>query len=161
MNPQAAPPVEVPWTELSEDALNGVLESFVLREGTDYGREEVQLATKIDEFVAVRVHEMAAFLLDESDLGHQAGNFFVQTRSQNEVEITRLICAFGVDRRDGPAHEESFDSMTSQVPGNEFPDFFLGARLPVRLFQVTGFPLRRGRRREGNVFSFSEIESWS
>ncbi|MBX3017680.1 MAG: YheU family protein [Bdellovibrionaceae bacterium] len=49
MNPQAAPPVEVPWTELSEDALNGVLESFVLREGTDYGREEVQLATKIDQ----------------------------------------------------------------------------------------------------------------
>lgn len=45
----AAPPIEVPWTGLSEDALNGVLESFVLREGTDYGREEVALATKIEQ----------------------------------------------------------------------------------------------------------------
>lgn len=49
MTTEGAPPIEVPWTELSEDALNGVLESFVLREGTDYGREEVSLATKIDQ----------------------------------------------------------------------------------------------------------------
>lgn len=46
-NPQ--PPVEIPWTELSEDALNGVLESFVLREGTDYGAVEIGLETKINQ----------------------------------------------------------------------------------------------------------------
>ncbi|MES1191364.1 MAG: YheU family protein [Steroidobacter sp.] len=30
-------PVAIPHTELSADALRGVIDSFVLREGTDYG----------------------------------------------------------------------------------------------------------------------------
>lgn len=42
----AEPPIEVPWGELSADALQGVIESFVLREGTDYGEREVSLETK-------------------------------------------------------------------------------------------------------------------
>ncbi len=33
-------PVEVPWEVLSPDALRGVVENFVLREGTDYGDRE-------------------------------------------------------------------------------------------------------------------------
>ena len=41
------PPVEVPHTELSEDALRGVVESFVLREGTDYGERDVPHETKV------------------------------------------------------------------------------------------------------------------
>jgi hypothetical protein len=41
------PPVEVPHTELSEDALRGVVESFVLREGTDYGEHDVPHETKV------------------------------------------------------------------------------------------------------------------
>lgn len=48
MSPSTTP-VEIPWTELSEDALNGVLESFVLREGTDYGAVEIGLETKINQ----------------------------------------------------------------------------------------------------------------
>ena len=37
----AAPePVVVPLGSLSEDALRGLIESFVLREGTDYGEVE-------------------------------------------------------------------------------------------------------------------------
>jgi uncharacterized protein YheU (UPF0270 family) len=36
-----APPLTVPWQALSPDALRGVIESFVLREGTDYGEREV------------------------------------------------------------------------------------------------------------------------
>jgi uncharacterized protein YheU (UPF0270 family) len=40
-------PVVVPYTELSEDALRGVLESFVLREGTDYGEREFSLDQKV------------------------------------------------------------------------------------------------------------------
>ena len=35
------PPIVVPHTELSTDALTGVIESFVLREGTDYGERDV------------------------------------------------------------------------------------------------------------------------
>lgn len=30
----------IPWQHLSHDALDGIIESFVLREGTDYGAEE-------------------------------------------------------------------------------------------------------------------------
>ena len=37
----------VPHTELSEDALRGVIESFVLREGTDYGEREFSLDQKV------------------------------------------------------------------------------------------------------------------
>lgn len=41
------PPIEVPREAISDDALRGIVESFILREGTDYGREEVELTTKI------------------------------------------------------------------------------------------------------------------
>jgi uncharacterized protein len=39
--------VSVPHTELSSDALRGVLESFVLREGTDYGERDYSLEQKV------------------------------------------------------------------------------------------------------------------
>jgi uncharacterized protein YheU (UPF0270 family) len=41
------PAVEVPWDELTPDALRGVIESFVLREGTEYGAHDVSLDTKV------------------------------------------------------------------------------------------------------------------
>jgi len=40
-------PVVVPYAELSSGALQGVLESFVLREGTDYGEREHSLDQKV------------------------------------------------------------------------------------------------------------------
>jgi len=43
----APEPVPIPHAELSADALRGVVESFVLREGTDYGEREVQLEQKV------------------------------------------------------------------------------------------------------------------
>ena len=45
--PTPLPPIVVPHTELSADALTGVIESFVLREGTDYGEHEVAFETKV------------------------------------------------------------------------------------------------------------------
>jgi len=39
--------LEIPWRGLSEEALAGVIEEFVTREGTEYGEEEVPLKTKI------------------------------------------------------------------------------------------------------------------
>ena len=39
--------LEIPWRGLSEDALNGVIEEFATREGTEYGMSEVPLATKV------------------------------------------------------------------------------------------------------------------
>ncbi len=41
------PPLAVPYTELSDDALRGVIESFVLREGTDYGARDVTHEQKV------------------------------------------------------------------------------------------------------------------
>lgn len=39
--------LEIPWTALSADALQGLLEAFVLREGTDYGASEFTLEEKV------------------------------------------------------------------------------------------------------------------
>ena len=44
---QPPPPVRVPHTALSPEALQGVLESFVLREGTDYGERESTFEGKV------------------------------------------------------------------------------------------------------------------
>lgn len=43
------PPVEVPHGELSPEALLGVIEAFVLREGTDYGERDVPHASKVEQ----------------------------------------------------------------------------------------------------------------
>lgn len=39
--------VIVPYTDLSPEALRSVIESFVLREGTDYGMTEFSLEQKV------------------------------------------------------------------------------------------------------------------
>jgi uncharacterized protein YheU (UPF0270 family) len=41
------PPVEVAPDQLSPQALRGVVEAFVLREGTNYGLREVDFETKV------------------------------------------------------------------------------------------------------------------
>src|SRR5258706_12605493 len=43
---RSAPPVEIPFDALSPAALAGVIDAFVLREGTDYGARETDLAAK-------------------------------------------------------------------------------------------------------------------
>jgi uncharacterized protein YheU (UPF0270 family) len=40
-------PIEVPYLELSSTALRGVIESVILREGTDYGTVELTLEEKV------------------------------------------------------------------------------------------------------------------
>ncbi|GAA3549210.1 YheU family protein [Zobellella aerophila] len=37
----------IPYQELTEDTLNNLIEHFVLREGTDYGEQETELAEKV------------------------------------------------------------------------------------------------------------------
>ncbi|XBS72003.1 YheU family protein [Acerihabitans sp. KWT182] len=37
----------IPWEEIDPDTLYNLIESFVLREGTDYGEQEKSLATKV------------------------------------------------------------------------------------------------------------------
>jgi uncharacterized protein len=49
---EASEPVEVPYTELPADLLQAVIESFVLREGTDYGEKEFSLEDKVARVIA-------------------------------------------------------------------------------------------------------------
>ena len=39
----------IPWQSLSEDALTGVIEDFVTREGTEYGVQDVDLDQKVQQ----------------------------------------------------------------------------------------------------------------
>ena len=41
--------VEIDWRELSDDALRGLVESFVNREGTDYGAQERSFESKVED----------------------------------------------------------------------------------------------------------------
>jgi uncharacterized protein YheU (UPF0270 family) len=47
MDERPAEPIIIAYGELSPEALQGVIESFVLREGTDYGEREVALEQKV------------------------------------------------------------------------------------------------------------------
>ena len=38
--------MKIPYKELSQEALLGVVDAFILREGTDYGHEEITIDQK-------------------------------------------------------------------------------------------------------------------
>ncbi|MBC8028418.1 MAG: YheU family protein [Steroidobacteraceae bacterium] len=56
----------VPHTELSPDALTGVIQSFVLREGTDYGVEEVSFETKVQQVLRQLERREAEIVFDQN-----------------------------------------------------------------------------------------------
>lgn len=58
------PPVAVPHDELSADALRGVIESFVLREGTDYGARDVSFEDKVARVLGQLQRGEAQILFD-------------------------------------------------------------------------------------------------
>ena len=39
----------IPWQDLSPETLENLIESFVLREGTDYGEQERSLEQKVND----------------------------------------------------------------------------------------------------------------
>ncbi len=41
--------MKIPWRSLSESALTGLIQEFVTREGTEYGRQEVAVGTKVEQ----------------------------------------------------------------------------------------------------------------
>jgi len=68
MNPDDPPehtePVEVPWKEISPAALRGVVEAFVLREGTDYGDREFSHEEKVTQLLTALERGEARILYD-------------------------------------------------------------------------------------------------
>lgn len=41
----------IPWQELEEETLINIVESFILREGTDYGEQELSLQQKTERLL--------------------------------------------------------------------------------------------------------------
>jgi uncharacterized protein YheU (UPF0270 family) len=61
---RAEPPVSVPHRELAPDTLRAVIESFVLREGTDYGLQELSLEQKVSRLMLQLDRGEAEILFD-------------------------------------------------------------------------------------------------
>jgi uncharacterized protein YheU (UPF0270 family) len=57
-------PVEVPYGELPPQTLRAVVESFVLREGTDYGERDVLLESKVADVMRQLERREAVILFD-------------------------------------------------------------------------------------------------
>ena len=55
----------VPHTELSDDALRGVVEAFVLQEGTEYGEYDVSLEDKFRQVVRQLEDGLALIVFDQ------------------------------------------------------------------------------------------------
>ena len=55
----------VPYDQLSPEALNGVIEEFVTRDGTDYGEKEVSLETKMSQVLSQIKSKKAAIVFDQ------------------------------------------------------------------------------------------------
>lgn len=49
MKSDQQPPIEIPLSALSADALNGMIDAFIMREGTDYGANEVPHENKVKQ----------------------------------------------------------------------------------------------------------------
>jgi hypothetical protein len=62
------PPVAVPHAELSAEALRGVAEAFVLREGTDYGERDVSHEQKVAQVIRQLERGEARIMFDPLDL---------------------------------------------------------------------------------------------
>lgn len=57
--------VKISWQSLSADALTGVIDDFVLREGTEYGAAEVSLEAKRERVREQLRRELAVIWFDQ------------------------------------------------------------------------------------------------
>lgn len=57
--------VKIPYGQLSPEALQGVIEEFVTRDGTDYGEIEVPLETKVAQVLAQLKSRKAVIVFDQ------------------------------------------------------------------------------------------------
>lgn len=58
--------MQVPLDMLEPDTVRSLIESFVTREGTDYGEHEVPLAIKIKQVLRLLERGEAAVVFDEA-----------------------------------------------------------------------------------------------
>jgi uncharacterized protein YheU (UPF0270 family) len=74
----ATAPIQIPYSDLSAAALRGVVEQFVLREGTDYGTHVYSLDEKVEQVLAQLRAGRAQIVFDPKtetvDIVAEAGN---------------------------------------------------------------------------------------
>ncbi|MBT6891630.1 MAG: YheU family protein [Gammaproteobacteria bacterium] len=61
------PDFKIPWDELSEGALMGIIEEFVTREGTEYGDSEISLEIKCQQ-VRQQLRDGDAFITFDEEV---------------------------------------------------------------------------------------------
>ena len=71
------PGIEVPYKRLSSSALEGLIEEFVTREGTDYGHADQPFEKKVGSVVRALESGRAVVLYDE-----EAGSCNIVTREE-------------------------------------------------------------------------------
>jgi uncharacterized protein YheU (UPF0270 family) len=64
LDDEPAAPIDIPYTELSPDALQGVIEAFVLREGTEYGARDFSLEEKVAQVMRQLERREAQIVFD-------------------------------------------------------------------------------------------------
>lgn len=70
-------PVEIPWRSLSAEALRGLVEEFVTRDGTDYGIRERSVEERVrDVMRQLERGEVAVFF----DPGSETANLVPRAR---------------------------------------------------------------------------------
>lgn len=57
----------IPVEEIPEESLNNLISAFVLREGTDYGEQEVALETKVKQVLLALKSGEALLVFSELD----------------------------------------------------------------------------------------------
>jgi uncharacterized protein YheU (UPF0270 family) len=57
--------IEVPWQQLSEETFNALMESFIGREGTDYGEVEMTMEQKQQQLMSQIKAGQAVIVFDE------------------------------------------------------------------------------------------------
>lgn len=67
----------IPWQDLAPDTLESLIESYVLREGTDYGAHEKSLQDKVDDVKRQLVSGQIVLVWSEL---HESVNFMPNTQ---------------------------------------------------------------------------------
>jgi len=57
--------IKIPYNQLSPEALQGVIEEFVTRDGTDYGEVEVSMEIKISQVLGQLKSGKAVIVFDQ------------------------------------------------------------------------------------------------
>ena len=59
--------VDIPYNDLSPEALKGLIEHFVLREGTDYGQTEYSLEQKVERVMQQLERKQVKIVYDDQE----------------------------------------------------------------------------------------------